>query len=188
MDKRRVIILTTSATVVLVLAIGAFAWVRSGRPIDGPLQDVPPHGWSVEAKVGETIVDGFENLRTVNGTARITAVTIEGDRSIELIGVMVSGAGREIGGIQQPKEWPPTDPEIGTPHDAMGAVIESIEAQDFGTELFIAMKVTKTGQFLRKGIWIDYQSGGRNFREFPSRRTHDVFTGIHGGRRLPVPG
>lgn len=167
--RKRVAI--AAVAVVLAAALGGCSLAesdpaREDTSKDGPIAVLSPHGWSVESSVGDIIVDGLEVIHTDEGTATITGIDIEGDPRIEFVDAMVAGVPREIGAVQHPLDWPPTDPDLGTPREAIGAVVETVEAQPFSTELLIAMRITEPGQFLRTGVWVEYEADGKAYREF----------------------
>jgi len=155
----------TGAVLMAVVTIGSIiAFDRASALSRGPLGPMGAHGWIVDAEPGEIIVDGSEVLKTTSGTATITGIDIdvEGD-AIELVGVSAAGAGREYGAYQQVKSWPVTEPGIGEVFPAVGATFDS---GDWGTELFIAMKVTQPGHHLRKGYWVSYEVDGHPYRDY----------------------
>jgi hypothetical protein len=122
----------------------------------------------VPAEPGQIIVDGLEVLTTDEGEATITSVSIDADPSeVELIGAMVAGSGREIGAIQVIKTWPPSAAEgLGELGPAIGAIVTTEASEPWGQELILAMKITKPGHFLRKGITIEYEADGKRYTSY----------------------
>jgi len=155
------VVLVAATTVVLVARI-------FGPHSDGPLTERPAHGWAVPAEPGQVIVDGLEVLTTDEGEATITSVSIDADPSeVELIGAMVAGSGREIGAVQLIRTWPPSAAEgLGELRPAIGAVVTTEATEPWGQELILAMKTTKPGHFLRKGITIEYEVNGKHYTSY----------------------
>ena len=137
-----------------------------GRAASGPLLIRPAHGWAAPAEVGETFVDGTEQLFTTQGEATLVKVEIEGDSAISLVGSRVAGSTREFASVQYLDSWPVTDPGLGPIASSEGAVFSTREADAKGIELLVAMKLEKPGHFLRKGLWITYEADGVTHRDF----------------------
>lgn len=169
--SQKIALLSVSIAAVLVAGGGGLVACSSDtgggpRSASGPLLIRPAHGWSASVEVGNTFVDGSEQLFTTRGEASLVKVEIEGDSEIALVGSGVAGATRDIATVQYLDDWPVTGPEFGPIAPTEGVVIGTRQLDAMGTELFVAMKLEKPGHFLRKGIWVTYTAGGDTYRDF----------------------
>jgi len=91
------------------------------------------------------------------------------DPGLELVGVKIADDSRVIEAVQYFDDWPPTnDPDL---------VAEAIKPLDTeiaplptsNAEPLIEMKATREGRLVRKGIWVDYRIGDKDYSVyFPS--------------------
>jgi hypothetical protein len=169
---------------VAVAAVGVTAgivWVavetRTAEPpvsLNGPLQQVPAHGWIAVVRPGATITDAQEILYN-GGDAPVTSTDIEvvgGSKSLLYLGALVAGPDRARALSQQFPEYPPTAHAVrGFTRPAIGAVLEPTTTSRLpGYELLIGYRFIADEFDARSEVRISYTSSGRDYRlDLPAR-------------------
>ena len=133
------------------------------RSTDGPILMPNRTAYSVLARQGDEVTDGFEVLHLDGDrSAVIESVRLVGAEGLELLGSKLAPPDRSIGAVQYMPTWPPADPQIDRASlvDATGARITPATA---GYELLVGMRVTGQNEASRVGIRVDYTVGSKKY-------------------------
>lgn len=143
----------------------------AGKPDPRPTGAVsipPPAFSSLGEKHGSAFTDGL-TVFSLHGDKKATVTAVRPDpvAGLELLGVQVADGTREIAAIQFTRSWPPVDPDL--PPSSIGELPAqtplSAEGAD-GLELLIGYRVTGRGRLVRKGVWVDYTAGGKDYSAY----------------------
>jgi hypothetical protein len=178
--------LASAAATLALLLVGC-----TGHPGPGPIQATNAHAWATTEPVGVTFTDGLEVL-VLDGAqdAVIDSVELVGDPELELVGAMVAGRDRgESGAIQIIHTWPPRgrglNPDSLVP--AEGATITPLPGNQ-GWELFLGIRPTEEGRWVRNGVRVTYTIGERRYSEYlPAGLIVCTDPKYHVARKCPVP-
>ena len=166
-----------AACAAAVIAISV-AVVGSGPESNGPLAGTPAFGYAVVVPVGEVVTDAFTVLPIRNSSDDpIELLSIEQvypEAGVESAGEWLAGQDRDREMLvheQFYREAPPSDARLGTLVPVAGA--DAYRDDDgFVPQLLLATRVTRSGHYLRDGLWITYTYAGRTYRDYvPSELT-----------------
>ena len=133
----------------------------------GPLEGIDGMGSAIDRfDVGETFAAGFSVLfnRTDEPITLIDARPIPGDGELRFLGASVAGLDRATGS-RDITDWPVDDPELGPVEPVAGFVLEPGEpSATKGFEVFFGYEVIDPGRSTIRGVEIDYETGGRRYR------------------------
>lgn len=141
------------------------------------MQDLGTFGYGgVVLDVDQEMTDGFNSILIDDGVDDVVITKIElidSDPEIEIVGSLL---GLTTGYQEQmEKRFPPTEKKLGELVPAIGTVLDapkSVKATGGESKgkivpqfytLYIGMKVTGPGKFLRKGFTVTYTSGGKEY-------------------------
>lgn len=126
--------------------------------------------------VDQEMTDGFNSITIDDGVDDVVITKIEladSDPGIEIVGTLL---GLQTGYMEQLEyRFPPTEKKLGALSPAIGQVLDAprtVKASGGAQKgkivpqfytLYIGMKVTGPGKFLRKGFTVTYTSGGKEY-------------------------
>lgn len=166
----RLAVLVAALTVVLAVTTVVLFRDDSDPLRNGPLRDVPSHGWADTIPVGEKVTDGAEVLEiTTDDVIVIEKVEFVDSEGLELLGAKVLPGPRPSAATVLERPWPPRLGKAWRAERMVDAVGARLDPRDdpkgYGWELFVGMRATKEGHLSRKIIRITYTVGDEQYVE-----------------------
>lgn len=149
-------------------------------PGNGYFSRIPAYGSIVTMAEAEDFTDGEVALRinaaylVAGESTKITIKSIDpvyDTEGVTELGVWVAGPSRDIASLGVAYtgwrgEAPPSDRRLGVLRSPTGITIKTQEASPAGWELLVGFRPAGDGIFHRTGLWITYEWGGVEYRDF----------------------
>jgi hypothetical protein len=139
---------------------------------DGPLR-AGLHDWTLGAALvpGRPVSTGFFQVAFARGADRGPA-TLERVRlasaspQVQLVGAVVAGTDRPIGGFVSDRRWPPPRRIVGATQPLAGYRIRPTPAVDrLGVLIVLGLRADTLGRARVRSVRLDYRQGDRRYSE-----------------------